>query len=207
MALTKLTANVANIIGLDDNPNEGATPLSSTELKNTFDKAGTDIKNYINNTLTAELDTKFTTTDTNIGTLSNLETTTKTDVVSALNEVNGKAADYVIETGTTDGWKWIKWNSGLVELTKYIQYSGLILTTASNGTYYGSGSNGTKTETLPFTFNSYDFIGYQEQPSRASSVYVYAASISGSTLSTEFRAHASMNNVTCGVRYYIRGNI
>ena len=51
MALTKLTANVANIIGLDDNPNEGATPLSSTELKNTFDKAGTDIKNYINNTL------------------------------------------------------------------------------------------------------------------------------------------------------------
>lgn len=93
MALTKLTANVANIIGLGDNPNEGATPLSSTELKNTFDKAGTDIKNYINNTLTEELDTKLTTTSSDIGTLSNLETTTKTDVVSAINEVNDKLDD------------------------------------------------------------------------------------------------------------------
>lgn len=87
MALTKLTANVANIIGLDDNPNEGATPLSSTELKNTFDKAGTDIKNYINNTLTEELDTKLTTTSSDIGTLTNLETTTKSDIVSAINEL------------------------------------------------------------------------------------------------------------------------
>ena len=69
MSLTKLTANVANIIGLDDNPNEGATPLSSTELKNTFDKAGTDIKNYINNTLTEELDTKINNINTRIDSL------------------------------------------------------------------------------------------------------------------------------------------
>ena len=206
MALTKLTANVANIIGLDDNPNEGATPLSSTELKNKFDKAGTDIKNYINNTLTAELDTKFTTTDTNIGTLSNLETTTKTDVVSALNEVNGKAADYVTETGTTDGWKWIKWNSGRIEMIGWNQFTGIKLDRASNGTYY-SDSTGSKSLTLPFTLNSVDYIGTRETNSRASGVYVYYARISGSTLTTEFRAFANIDSGPCGVMYHIIGTI
>lgn len=207
MALTKLTANVANIIGLDDNPNEGATPLSSTELKNTFDKAGTDIKNYINNTLTEELDTKLNTTSSDIGTLSNLETTTKTDVVSAINEVNGKAADYIIETGTTNGWNWRKWNSGFIELTGYVQHSNITCNIASNGTYYGSGSNGTKNVTLPFTLSSCDFVGYQEQPSRGSGIFVYYANVGGSTLSTEFRNYVSSSGYTCGVRYYIRGTI
>ena len=207
MALTKLTANVANIIGLDDNPNEGATPLSSTELKNTFDKAGTDIKNYINNTLTEELDTKLNTTSSDIGTLSNLETTTKTDVVSAINEVNEKAADYIIDTGTTNGWKWRKWNSGFIELTGYVQHSNITCNIASNGTYYGSGSNGTKNVTLPFTLSSCDFIGYQEQSSRGSGIFVYNASVSGSTLSTEFRNYVSSSGYACGVRYYIRGTI
>ncbi len=203
MALTKLTANVANIIGLDDNPNEGATPLSSTELKNTFDKAGTDIKNYINNTLTEELDTKLETTSSDIGTLTNLETTTKTDVVSAINEVNGKAADYIIETGTTDGWKWRKWNSGLIEMTKFIQYSGLNITSRSNNQFYGAPQN----VTLPFTFSEVDFIGYQEQSARASSTFIYNSEISGSTLTTEFRAYVSQTNVNCGAKYYIRGTI
>ena len=206
MALTKLTANVANIIGLDDNPNEGATPLSSTELKNTFDKAGTDIKNYINNTLTEELDTKLDTTSSDIGTLSNLETTTKTDVVSAINEVNGKAADYIIETGTTDGWKWRKWNSGRVEMTGWNQFTGIKLDRASNGTYY-SDTTGYKTLTLPFSLSSVDYLGATETSSRASGVYVYYTRISGSTLTTEFRAFANIESGPCGVMYYIIGTI
>lgn len=105
MALSKFNKNVENIIALDDNPNEGATPLSSSELKERFDQAGVDIKNYINNTLTSELDTTLANTNTTIGNIqssldtvsakaekigevNNLNTTIKTDLVSAINEVN-----------------------------------------------------------------------------------------------------------------------
>lgn len=105
MALSKFNKNVENIIALDDNPNEGATPLSSSELKERFDQAGVDIKNYINNTLTSEIDTTLANTNTTIGNIqssldtvsskaekigepNNLNTTVKTDLVSAINEVN-----------------------------------------------------------------------------------------------------------------------
>lgn len=55
MALTKLTTDLANIQKLSDTPNttEG---LTADELKALWDKAGTDIQDYINDTLTAEID-------------------------------------------------------------------------------------------------------------------------------------------------------
>lgn len=56
MALTKLTANVNNIQALSDRPNE-IDGLTSAELKERFDRAGADIKEYINDTLTTEIDT------------------------------------------------------------------------------------------------------------------------------------------------------
>ena len=55
MALTKFTANVNNIQALSDQPNT-VDGLTSSELKERFDKAGADIKTYINETLTEELD-------------------------------------------------------------------------------------------------------------------------------------------------------
>ncbi len=55
MALTKFTQAVNNISELSDRPNE-IDGLTSGELKERFDKAGTDIKDYLNNTLTPELD-------------------------------------------------------------------------------------------------------------------------------------------------------
>jgi hypothetical protein len=55
MALTKLTANVNNIQALSDQPNT-IDGLTSSELKERFDKAGADIKSYINGVLTEELD-------------------------------------------------------------------------------------------------------------------------------------------------------
>lgn len=58
MALTKLNVNVNNIQALSDRPNT-ADGLTSAELKERFDKAGADIKTYLNNTLTVELDTAF----------------------------------------------------------------------------------------------------------------------------------------------------
>lgn len=56
MALTKLTANLNNIQALSDRPN-ATDGLSADELKERFDKAGNDIKSYINGTLTTEVDT------------------------------------------------------------------------------------------------------------------------------------------------------
>ncbi len=55
MPLTKLTANVNNIQALSDLPNS-LDGLTSSELKAKWDKAGADIKNYLNNVLTEELD-------------------------------------------------------------------------------------------------------------------------------------------------------
>lgn len=53
--ITNLTANVNNIQGLSDRPNT-ADGITSQQLKEKFDKAGTDIKSYINNTLIEELE-------------------------------------------------------------------------------------------------------------------------------------------------------
>lgn len=50
--LTKLNENLNNHQSLPDQPS-----LTSQELKILFDKAGNDIKTYINNVLTAEIDT------------------------------------------------------------------------------------------------------------------------------------------------------
>lgn len=55
MALTKLTVNVNNIQALSDRPNE-IDGLDAAELKERFDKAGADIKTYLNETLTEEID-------------------------------------------------------------------------------------------------------------------------------------------------------
>lgn len=56
MALTKMTEDVNNIQKLSDRPNE-IDGLTSAELKERFDKAGADIKEYLNDTLTPEIDT------------------------------------------------------------------------------------------------------------------------------------------------------
>ncbi len=56
MALTKCTANVNNIQSLSDRPNT-IDGLTSAQLKEKYDKAGADIKEYLNDTLTEELDT------------------------------------------------------------------------------------------------------------------------------------------------------
>ena len=55
MAVTKLLADVNNIQSLSDRPNT-IDGLTSSQLKELFDKAGADIKTYINETLTEEID-------------------------------------------------------------------------------------------------------------------------------------------------------
>lgn len=55
MALTKFTKNVNNIQALSDRPNT-IDGLSSDELKERYDRAGADIKEYLNDSLVPELD-------------------------------------------------------------------------------------------------------------------------------------------------------
>lgn len=59
MAITKLLTDLDNVQALSDKPNEieGLTP---DQLKAKFDEAGNEIKTYINNTLTAEVDSLIT---------------------------------------------------------------------------------------------------------------------------------------------------
>lgn len=52
MSLTKLNENLNNISNLPDKPS-----MRADELKAVFDKAGNTIKNFINETLTEEVQT------------------------------------------------------------------------------------------------------------------------------------------------------
>ena len=56
MALTKNTTTVTNIADLSSTPN-ATEGLTAAQLQAKFDKTGADLKTYINDTLTAELDT------------------------------------------------------------------------------------------------------------------------------------------------------
>lgn len=114
--------------------------------------------------------------------------------------------DYVIEIGTKSNWNYRKWKSGRIELTGTFRYTGMNLTTASMGTYYSNNNTGTKTTSLPFTLSEVEFIGYSEG-SRDSGVWCYTASISGSTLSSQYRAHASASNASCTTTFYIIGKV
>lgn len=53
--LTNFTENVNNIQALSDRPNT-ADGITSQQLKEKFDKAGSDIKTFINNTLIEEIE-------------------------------------------------------------------------------------------------------------------------------------------------------
>lgn len=63
---------------------------AATNAQTAAESAATTANTAITNAATA--DTKATTANTNIGTMANLETVDKTDLVSAINEVNTKAS-------------------------------------------------------------------------------------------------------------------
>jgi hypothetical protein len=44
-------------------------------------------------------------------------------------------ADYVIESGASDGWNYQKWNSGKLTLEKYISLSGIAVTDSYGAVY------------------------------------------------------------------------
>jgi hypothetical protein len=115
--------------------------------------------------------------------------------------------DYVTEQGTSGVWTYIKWKSGRVDLYGSGSKTGMTIATASAGTYYNV--NAKLTLTLPFALSSVLYIGVQETAPRSSGVWAYGTSISGTTLTTEFRTFAAINNSTgsCGCAYHIVGTI
>lgn len=84
MALTKFLVDVNNIQALSDRPNE-IDGLDSSQLKEKFDKAGRDIKSYLNNTLSEEIDTSLATMNTSLATMN-----------TSINQISGRiSTDYV----------------------------------------------------------------------------------------------------------------
>lgn len=76
--LTRMTTSVNNIQELSDRPNT-ADGLTSQQLKERFDKAGSDIKDYVNTSLETELETYINTIIA--GEFNNIETDLDTNYV------------------------------------------------------------------------------------------------------------------------------
>lgn len=104
MSLTKFNGETNNIQSLPDKPTQTAT-----QLKTLFDKAGADIKTYINNTLTTEVDTALGTKANNSNVYSKAEADTllgekanSVDVYTkAQSNTNFKAnGDFAVISGT-----------------------------------------------------------------------------------------------------------
>lgn len=70
MAITQCTADTSAVSNLPDAPS-----LTPTELKATFDKGGTEIKNYINNTMIGDITSTISSTASTINATINSKDT------------------------------------------------------------------------------------------------------------------------------------
>lgn len=73
------------------------------------------------------------------------------DFVDSLNVTGIHAVDYIVEQGTSGGWKWTKWNSGKLECW-YHGNPGAYTCGTSRGNGWYSGNN--LTFTYPYSFVS-----------------------------------------------------
>lgn len=129
--------------------------------------------------------------------------------ITATNHVVG-----IVEQGTTsNNWQYRLWSDGTYEAWRRYQFTGITVTTASAGTYYGSA--GEKTLGVPvFPNNSNTGVTYafgtEGGGTHASGVYLYQIVHAGATGATSdmtfvFRAHGSTNNGGCLINIYIKG--
>lgn len=120
MAITPCTAETNAISQLADKP-----ALTTAELKAEFDKAGTGIKNYINNTMIGDINasitsavntlgttvtnnqtannTRFNTDEGYITTLQGKMTTVEGNITTLTTSVNGKQKTITVGTSTPSG--------------------------------------------------------------------------------------------------------
>lgn len=92
MSLTKLTENLNKVSSLPDKPT-----LQSDELKAVFDESGNIIKEYINDTLTTEVENLIT-SSINASKVTVENVLTSTSANNALSAGQGKAINDVVNT-------------------------------------------------------------------------------------------------------------
>lgn len=114
MSMTNFDKNVNIISSLSDEPNS-SDGLTADELKAKFDAAANLIKDYINNTQ-------------NVG----------IDAALALKLNIADVNDFVVETGTNNGWFYRKWKSGKQEAWRQANYGAVAITTAWGSLYQSS---------------------------------------------------------------------
>jgi len=106
MSLTKFNESVTNHQSLPDKPT-----LSSAELKALWDKAGVDIKNYLNQILTEEIDSKISEFQTEIN-------NNTSSINNMLNTVYPVGSIYMSVNNTNPstifGGTWVSWGAGKV---------------------------------------------------------------------------------------------
>lgn len=98
MSLTKFTKDVANISLLSDYPNS-TEGLTAQELKERHDKAGIDIKEFINETLTSELDAIHTNYDETLATKEEIDNDylKKTDAEATYLTIDDASTTYLTQ--------------------------------------------------------------------------------------------------------------
>lgn len=134
------------------------------------------------------------------GTLLNANNLNNPDITSL--KIGGESfADWVIETGTDNSWNYKKWHSGKYEAWRNYQATSLVITTASAGTYYG----GERDIPFPSFHRTLEASIYSNTLTQSSGVYIFSTVANGSNLKIYYRAHASINNASCGGFFYIRG--
>ena len=113
MSLTKFNESVTNHQSLPDKPT-----ISSAELKTLWDKAGVDIKNYLNQILTEEIDSKISEFQTKIDNNTSLINNNTSSINNMLNTVYPVGSIYMSINNTNPstifGGTWVSWGAGKV---------------------------------------------------------------------------------------------
>lgn len=132
--------------------------------------------------------------------ISDIQKDSKSTIEQILTKLDA-IDDYVVDQGTDNSWTYRKWNSGRYEAWRYYQATGLVLTSASAGTYYGN----PKTVSLPSFATTLDCCTYGNTTSQGSGIYIYNVQKVNANLSIAYRAHASQSNGSCGGYFHIIG--
>ena len=135
MALTKMSTQVHNIQDLSDLPNV-TDGLTSSQLKERFDKAGVDIKDYLNSTLTEELDTKLNALETQANSIASVVAFIQETMLSYL-DIYPVGSIYIsvnnTNPGTIFGGTWVQLKNSFLFATN--------ATSGEKGTITGTGTN------------------------------------------------------------------
>lgn len=112
---------------------------------------------------------------------------------------------YACEKGIDNGWTYYKYPDGTYEAYQQVQLSGLSLTTASAGTYYGNDS--THDYSYPsFHINDSGIYGNAIAcPTLSSGIYVYSVELFPTVYRVSVRACASNSSASIGVRMHVKG--